>query len=305
MMMKQNDAIRSSLHANLSGLTITRRRHNELIDNIVGGKPMKKKLTAGLALAIVLMVLTATAFAAYVLIWSPQADAESRARQALADAYGLTPETLGCFIANTRQDGDTWTVTFTGDGFNPGILGSYTVVITGGVAEASWTHDDVDRAEWENGGLSAPVWGQPQIAEALRNTEAANEAQAAFLSVNPTAPPTPNATPLGGPESFEEGTAWWNGEWIRIGTPGENDLTEEQAKEIAYQALMEEYGVTSEELDAGTVVSNDFYVRENGGTLWGIGINILKDGVYWGCGVTMDGATGEILMINVITGGNG
>ncbi|HPJ03158.1 MAG TPA: hypothetical protein PKU80_09995 [Candidatus Limiplasma sp.] len=265
---------------------------------------MKKKLTAGLALAIVLSVLAVSAFAAYVLLWSPQADAQSQARQALTDAYGLTPESLGCFVTSARQDGDAWTVTFTGDGFNPGLLGTYTVVISGGNATASWSHDDVDRAEWENGGLMAPVWGQPQIAEALRDTEAAEAAQLELIADAPATEIVPMVTPPGGPESLEEGAAYWNGELIRISTPGENDLTGEQAMEIAYQAFLEEFGVTREELDAGTVVGNDFYTREDGGTLWGISINILKDGVDWGCGVTMDGATGEILMINVVTGGN-
>jgi hypothetical protein len=265
--MKQNDTIRSSLHENLSGLTVTQGRHNELMNNIIGGKPMKKKLTAGLALAIILIVLTATAFAAYVLLWSPQADAQSQARQALADVYGLTPETLGCFSANTQQDGDAWTVTFTGDGFNPGLLGTYTVVISGGSTTASWSHDDVDKALWENGDLYAPVWGQPQIAEALRDTEAANAAQAELLKDAPPVEIVPMVTPPGGPESLKEGTAFWNGELIRESTPGENDLTEAQAMEIAYQAFLEEFGITREELDAGTIAGNEFYIRENGGTL--------------------------------------
>ena len=303
-MMKHNDAIHDSLLENMSGLRVTRQRHSELMNNIIGGKPMKKKLTAGLALAIVLIILTATAFAAYMLLWSPQADAQSRARQALADAYGLTPETIGCFIASERQDGDTWTVTFTGDGFNPGLLGTYTVVLADDSASASWSHDDVDRALWEDGDLLAPVWGQPQIMKALREPDAANAAQAELLKDTPVEI-IPRETPPGGPESFTEGTAYWNGEFIRISTPGEGDLTEEQAREIAYQALMEEFGLTREELDAGIAVQSDFYTRENGGTLWGFSINILKDGVEWGCGVTMDGQTGEILMTNVVTGGNG
>lgn len=302
--MKQNDAIYQSLRENLTGLTVTRQRHDELMNNIIGGNPMKKKLTAGLALAIVLVILTATAFAAYMLLWSPQADAQSRARQALSDAYGLTPETIGCFIADARQNGDTWTITFTGEGFNPGLLGTYTVVLTGDSATASWSHDDVDKALWQSGDLLAPVWGQPQIVKALHDTHAANAAQAELLKDTPV-DITPRETPPGGPESFAEGRAWWNGEWIQISTPGDGDLTEEQAKEIAYQVLMVEFGLTREELDVGSMVQCDFYTRDSGGTLWGFSVNIVKDGVPWGCGVTMDGQTGEILMTNVITGGNG
>jgi hypothetical protein len=304
MTMKQNDAIRSSLHENLSGLTITRRQHNELMNSITGGTPMKKKLTAGLVLAIVLIVLAVTAVAAYMLLWSPQADAVSLARQALSKVYGLTPETMGCFITNAEQNGDAWTVTFTGEAYNPGLLGTYTVVVTDGGAAASWTHDDVDPAVWKNGGLSSPVWGQPQIAEALRNPETANTAQAALIPANQPVP-TPRTTPPGGPESFAEGTSYWNGEFIRLSEPGDDDLTMEQALAIAYQALIADFDLTREELEAGEIVYSDFNIRENGGTLWGFDIHILKDGVYWGCGVMLDGKTGEVLLTNVVTGGNG
>ena len=266
---------------------------------------MKKKITAGLVLAIILIVLTVTAFAAYILLWSPQADAVSRARQALADVYGLTPETIGCFITNTEQDGNAWTVTFTGEAFNPGLLGNYTVVIADNGTTASWTHDDVDSAVWKNGGLSSPVWGQPQIAEALRNPDAANAAQTVLIAAADPTTIVPRETPPGGPESFEEGTSYWNGEILRDSEPGEGDLSMEQALEIAYQALMADFDLTREELEAGEIVYSDFYIRENGSTLWGFDIHILKDGVYWGCGVTLDARTGEVLLTNVVTGGNG
>ena len=266
---------------------------------------MKKKLTAGLVLAIVLILLTVTAFAAYMLLWSPQADAVSRARQALADAYGLTPETMGCFITNAEQNGDAWTVTLTGEAFNPGLLGTYTVVVTHGGAAASWTHDDAEPAVWKSGGLSSPVWGQPQISEALRNPDAANAAQAVLIAAADPTTIVPRETPPGGPESFAEGTSYWNGEFVRLSEPGEGDLTMEEAMEIAFQALMADFDLTREELEAGEIVYSDFYIRENGGTLWGFDIHILKDGVYWGCGVMLDARTGEVLLTNVVTGGNG
>lgn len=302
--MKPHDALHDSLQENLSGIVIPQQRHREILNHCIGGKPMKKKLTAGLVLALVCILITVTAFAAYLLLWSPQADAVSRARQALADTYGLTPETMGCFLTDTQQSGNTWTVTFTGEGLSPGLLGSYTVVVTENSAKASWSHDDVDPALWQSGGLSAPVWGQPQIAEALRNPEEANAAQAALVPADQPVP-TPRATPPGGPESFQDGTGYWNGEFIYEAEPGDNALSKAQAWEIACQALIEEFGLTRAELDAGDVVEAAFYTRESGGTLWGFDIHIMKDGLCWGCGVMMDGQTGELLMVNVMTGGNG
>ena len=234
---------------------------------------------------------------------TPQADAVSLARQTLAKVYGLTPETMGCFITNAEHSGNAWTVTFEGEAFHPGLMGAYTIVVTDGGTAASWTHDDTDRAVWEDGGLSSPVWGQPQIAEALHNPDAANAAQAVLIPADQPVP-TPRTTPPGGPESLAEGTSYWNGEFVRLGEPGEDDMTMEQALEIAYQALIADFDLTREELEVGQIVYSDFRIRENGGTLWGFDIHIKKDGVEWGCGVMLDGKTGEVLLTNVVTGGN-
>ncbi len=43
----------------------------------------------------------------------------------------------------------------------------------------------------------------------------------------------------------------------------------------------------------------------NGALVWDVSTFLFKDGVGWGCGVILDGKTGEMLLSNVITGGNG
>ena len=53
--MKCNNVIRDSLNENLSGLYISRQRHAELMNDIVGGKKVKKKLSLGLVLALSLI----------------------------------------------------------------------------------------------------------------------------------------------------------------------------------------------------------------------------------------------------------
>ncbi len=61
--MRKNDYIRQTLSENLSGLCIPRDMRASLFKQIVGGKKMKRKLTAGLICAIVLALLTVTALA--------------------------------------------------------------------------------------------------------------------------------------------------------------------------------------------------------------------------------------------------
>lgn len=61
--MKCNNVIRDSLNENLSGLYISRQRHAELMNDIVGGKKVKKKLSLGLVLALALILAATVALA--------------------------------------------------------------------------------------------------------------------------------------------------------------------------------------------------------------------------------------------------
>lgn len=299
-----NNPIKASISENLSGLTITPARHAQLMQNITGGTKVKKKLTASLALALILVLLAATALAAVLLSCSPQADAVAKARAALAEKYGLSPDALGTFTPHAAKEEGQWRVTFTSAFFHPSLVGEYRVLVDGKDAQASWSHDKADRAVWEKAGLESPVWGQPQISEALRNPEAAEPINAKLQRENP-APPDPY---MPGPEVLEgqgEDASYWNGEIIRPGQPGPDDLTRDQALAIARQALILDFGLTEAELNANAAGTSDsFHVRESGGTLWGFSFLIEKGGVLWDCGIMLDGKTGEVLMTSIITGAN-
>ena len=301
--MKQNNKIRESINENLSTLYITPMHHAQLMESITGGTKVKKKLTLGLVMALGITLLALTAFAAIILTRSPQADAVTRARHALMEKYGLTPDTLGTFIFQDEKRGEQWTVTFKSASFHPSLTGEYTVVLEGDQAEARWSHDDKDKATWEKAGLSSPVWGQPQLAEALHNREKADPINIKLYAESPVPPMHPQPDDAAS-EKMKEGYSYWNGEFIKEGQPGPDDLTQEQAMDIAHQAFMADFGLNKAELEAGTVLSADFYTREKGGTLWGIGIWLMKDGTPWDCGVMMDGKTGEVLLSNIITGAN-
>ena len=59
--------IREALEANLSGVSVSQRRHREMIDTITGGKTMKRKWSVGLVLALALLALSVTAVAATLI----------------------------------------------------------------------------------------------------------------------------------------------------------------------------------------------------------------------------------------------
>ena len=302
--MNRNTPIQDCLNDNLSGLYITRQQHRQLMDNITGGTKMKKKLTTSLALAIILTLLAMTALAALVLTRSPQADIHNRARAALSAKYGLTPDSLGTFNLHDSREGDSWTVLFTSASFHPSLVGEYRVTLDKDQVIATWSHDAADKAVWEKAGLDSPVWGQPQIAQALRSPDEADRINMALYRESPV-PANPN---MPDPEVLKgrgEDESYWNGEIVKAGAPGQDDLSREQALQIAHQAIMEDFGLSQAELDAGQIISERFYLREGGGSLWGFSIAVEKDGLLWDCGVTMDGQTGEILLSNIITGGNG
>jgi hypothetical protein len=263
----------------------------------------RKTFTCILVTALLLVILAATALAAYTLLRSKQADAVSQARHALSEKYGLTPETIGLFDTQSEQQGDVWTVEFHGAGYNPALLGDYTVTLVPGKApEARWTHDDADPAVWEDGSLDAPVWGQKQMLKALKDKDAAAKATAQFIWLWPklSAQPSVSQTPM----PLKEDEALYQGKIIREATPGPDDIPQSKALDMAKQAIAEEAPLTKETLDSADVMMT-FYQRETGNPIWDIHLFFISDGIEQGWGVTLDARTGEILMTGATTGGNG
>ncbi len=262
---------------------------------------MKRKAFTTILIAALLLALLAATALAYSLTRSPQAAAVSKARAVLSDKYGLTPETIGLFNIVPGQKDGTWTITFRADGFYPLLLGDYTVILAPGKEpDAGWTHDGVDPALWKGGDLDAPVWGQPQMLKALTDKEGAEAAvkQMDWSSVPGAVKTTPSPAPL------NEGEFRWFGQILREGNPGSGDMKQEEALELAVQALMEDASLSRGLLDAADV-SAAFYTRDGGNPIWGFQIYLVNNGIELGCGVMVDARTGEILLTNVVSGGNG
>ncbi len=172
--MKQNNKIRESINENPSTLYITPMRHAQLMESITGGTKVKKKLTLGLVMALGITLLALTAFAAIILTRSPQADAVTRARHALMEKYGLTPDTLGTFIFQDEKKGEQWTVTFKSASFHPSLTGEYTVVLKGTRRRPAGAMTIKTRPPGRRPGFPPPCGGSPKLAEALHNREKAD-----------------------------------------------------------------------------------------------------------------------------------
>ena len=168
--MKDNrleQRIQHSLNAELSGLNTTSWQRNQFFENATGGNKVKRKLTYSIVLAIVLLLIAATALAAVAgIIFAKRVSATEIADQALLKTYGITAQMQSLFIRETAEgEGGTTVVTYEGRGHLAYVLGKYTVIVDGQTVKSiCWSHDGEDTS----GGLEASAWGKDQLDEILR-----------------------------------------------------------------------------------------------------------------------------------------
>lgn len=150
----------------------------ERIDMVVQGalageaRPARSRRLSVVLVALVLMLALACTALAVTLTRSAQSEATQRAREALYDAYGFTPQTLGLFSPYAEAGRDGYEVIFTPIKYAK-QLGSYEVALPEeGATEVRWTYDDADLTAMEGGGLDSAIWGPAQIERALALDEA-------------------------------------------------------------------------------------------------------------------------------------
>ena len=178
--MKDNrleQRIQHSLNAELSGLNTTSWQRDQFYENATGGTKVKRKLTYSIVLAIVLLLIAATALAAVAgIIFAKRVPATEIADQALLKTYGITARMQSLFIRETAEGaGGTTVVTYEGREHLAYVLGKYTVIVDGQtVKNICWSHDGEDTS----GGLEASAWGKDQLDEILRiDPETGKQAQ--------------------------------------------------------------------------------------------------------------------------------
>ena len=124
---------------------------------------MKKKVSVGLVLALILALLSVAALAATLLL-SRRADAVRAADQALEKNYGITAEMHTFFGREEEElpDGAV-RITYTGVEGMEYVLGTYTVTVRDGKTETAWSNDGKD----VSGGYEAEAWGAEQLKQMI------------------------------------------------------------------------------------------------------------------------------------------
>lgn len=252
----------------------------------------RPKRMVWLAAALVLVLAAAVAVAAG-LTRSAKYDAKLLAHHALEEKYGFTRDMDSFFICSVEEaDGQT-VVTYRANadiGDFAWKLGDYIVTIRDGKAEASWSND----GEAVGGDFSSDVWDTALLARGIERRKAGEE----WYEI--TGETLETGESLSGAEKTTPEVSAAGESAVQ---PGEGMLAEQEALDLARQALEGDGGISAEALNDP---ENELYAvcqKEEGKTVWNVWFH-SAEGISV---VTLDAADGTILDVIVDTGmaGNG
>lgn len=252
----------------------------------------RPKRMVWMAAALVLVLAAAVAVAAG-LTRSAKYDAKLLAHHALEEKYGFTRDMDSFFICSVEEaDGQT-VVTYRANadiGDFAWKLGDYTVTIRDGKAEASWSND----GEAVGGDFSSDVWDTALLARGIERRKAGEE----WYEI--TGETLETGESLSGAEKTTPEVSAAGESAVQ---PGEGMLAEQEALDLARQALEGDGGISAEALNDP---ENELYAvcqKEEGKTVWNVWFH-SAEGISV---VTLDAADGTILDVIVDTGmaGNG
>lgn len=252
----------------------------------------RPKRMVWLAAALVLVLAAAVAVAAG-LTRSAKYDAKLLAHQVLEEKYGFTQDMDSFFTCSVEEaDGQT-VVTYRANadiGDFAWKLGDYIVTIRDGKAEASWSND----GEAVGGDFSSDVWDTALLARGIARRKAGEE----WYEI--TGETLETGESLSGAEKTTPEVSTAGESAVQ---PGEGMLAEQEALDLARQALEGDGGISAEALNDP---ENELYAvcqKEEGKTVWNVWFH-SAEGISV---VTLDAADGTILDVIVDTGmaGNG
>ena len=252
----------------------------------------RPKRMVWLAAALVLVLAAAVAVAAG-LTRSAKYDAKLLAHQALEEKYGFTQDMDSFFTCSVEEaDGQT-VVTYRANadiGDFAWKLGDYIVTIRDGKAEARWSND----GEAVGGDFASDVWDTALLAQGIARRKAGEE----WYEI--TGETLKTGESLSGAEKTTPEVSAAGESAVQ---PGEGMLAEQEALDLARQALEGDGGISAEALNDP---ENELYAvcqTEDGKTVWNVWFH-TAEGI---CVVTLDAADGTILDVIVDTGmaGNG
>lgn len=252
----------------------------------------RPKRMVWLAAALVLVLAAAVAVAAG-LTRSAKYDAKLLAHHALEEKYGFTQDMDSFFTCSVEEaDGQT-VVTYRANadiGDFAWKLGDYIVTIRDGKAEASWSND----GEAVGGDFSSDVWDTALLARGIERRKAGEE----WYEI--TGETLETGESLSGAEKTTPEVSAAGESAVQL---GEGMLAEQEALDLARQALEGDGGISAEALNDP---ENELYAvcqKEEGKTVWNVWFH-SAEGISV---VTLDAADGTILDVIVDTGmaGNG
>lgn len=252
----------------------------------------RPKRMVWLAAALVLVLAAAVAVAAG-LTRSAKYDAKLLAHQALEEKYGFTRDMDSFFRCTVEEKARETVVTYSADedvGDFAWKLGDYIVTIRDGKAEASWSND----GEAVSGDFSSDVWDTALLARGIARRKAGEE----WYEI--TGETLETGESLSGAEKTTPEVSAAGESAVQ---PGEGMLAEQEALDLARQALEGDGGISAEALNDP---ENELYAvcqKEEGKTVWNVWFH-STEGISV---VTLDAADGTILDVIVDTGmaGNG
>lgn len=252
----------------------------------------RSKRMVWLAAALILVLAAAAAVAAG-LTRSAKYDAKLLAHQALEEKYGFTRDMDSFFRCTVEEKAGETVVTYSADedvGDFAWKLGDYIVTIRDGKAEASWSND----GEAVSGDFSSDVWDTALLARGIERRKAGEE----WYEI--TGETLETGESLSGAEKTTPEVSAAGESAVQ---PGEGTLAEQEALDLARQALEGDGGISAEALNDP---ENELYAvcqTEEGKTVWNVWFH-SAEGISV---VTLDAADGTILDVIVDTGmaGNG
>lgn len=252
----------------------------------------RPKRMVWLAAALVLVLAAAVAVAAG-LTRSAKYDAKLLAHHALEERYGFTRDMDSFFRCTVEEKAGETVVTYSADedvGDFAWKLGDYIVTIRDGKAEASWSND----GEAVGGDFSSDVWDTALLARGIERRKAGEE----WYEI--TGETLETGESLSGAEKTTPEVSAAGESAVQ---PGEGMLAEQEALDLARQALEGDGGISAEALNDP---ENELYAvcqKEEGKTVWNVWFH-SAEGISV---VTLDAADGTILDVIVDTGmaGNG
>lgn len=219
----------------------------------------RPKRMVWLAAALILVLAAAVAVAAG-LTRSAKYDAKLLAHQALEEKYGFTRDMDSFFTCSVEEaDGQT-VVTYRANadiGDFAWKLGDYIVTIRNGKAEASWSND----GEAVGGDFSSDVWDTALLARGIERRKAGEE----WYEI--TGETLETGESLSGAEKTTPEVSAAGESAVQ---PGEGMLAEQEALDLARQALEGDGGISAEALNDP---ENELYAvcrKEEGKTVWNV-----------------------------------